>query len=188
MAGKKRAGLGANPLDWIRDTTEEPEIKAPPKQKPRTKKEKASKVGTPEVQELNISTVQEEATEEVHSGETLELPEIHVQEGSELSNVDTVSLESDPLYREYQEAKIPKYQRLDVKLYVLLRDDQLESLAKLTREIMKNRTSEYKKERITKNTILRALIDNLKDLELDVRDIPDEVELAKRISDAIRAK
>jgi hypothetical protein len=71
---------------------------------------------------------------------------------------------------------------------VLLRDDQLESLAKLTRDIMKNRTSEYKKERITKNTTLRALIDNLKDLELDVRNIPDEVELAKRISDATRAK
>jgi hypothetical protein len=31
---------------------------------------------------------------------------------------------------------------LDVKLYVLLRDDQLKFLARLTREIMKNRASE----------------------------------------------
>ncbi|MGB9372508.1 MAG: hypothetical protein WCB79_11345 [Halobacteriota archaeon] len=75
-----------------------------------------------------------------------------------------------------------------MKLYVLLRDDQLEFLARLTREIMKNRSSECKVERITKNTILRALIDNLKELDLDVQDIPDEAELAKRISEAIRAK
>jgi hypothetical protein len=71
---------------------------------------------------------------------------------------------------------------------VLLRDDQLEFLARLTREIMKNRTSEHNEERITKNTILRALIDNLKALELDVRNIPDEAELTKRISEAMRAK
>ncbi|MGA7077027.1 MAG: hypothetical protein WBZ42_10895, partial [Halobacteriota archaeon] len=82
----------------------------------------------------------------------------------------------------------PKYQQLDVKLYVLLRDDQLEFLARLTREIMKNRTSEYKTERITKNTIIRALVDNLRELELDIRNIPDETELAKRISEAIKAK
>jgi hypothetical protein len=78
--------------------------------------------------------------------------------------------------------------KLDVKLYGLLRDDQLEILARLTREIMKNKASEYNIERITKNSVLRALIDHLKELELDVRDVPDEGELTKRISDAIRTK
>ena len=108
----------------------------------------------------------------------------------EVKPADEAFLESDPLYREYKEAqtRVPKYQQLDVKLYVLLRDDQLESLARLTRGIMKNRTSEYKTERITKNTIIRALIDNLSELTLDVQDIPDEAELTKRIADAIRAK
>jgi len=46
--------------------------------------------------------------------------------------------------RSYKEAQtrseVPT--TLDVKLYVLLRDDQLEFLARLTREIMKNRASE----------------------------------------------
>ena len=92
--------------------------------------------------------------------------------------------------RSYKEAQtrseVPT--TLDVKLYVLLRDDQLEFLARLTREIMKNRTSEFKIERITKNTIIRALIDNLSELTLDVQDISDEAELTKRIADAIRAK
>lgn len=69
----------------------------------------------------------------------------------------------------------------------MLRNDQLESLARLTREIMKKRTSEYKTERITKNTIIRALIDNLKELQLNVRNIPDETELAKRIADSIKS-
>ena len=222
---KKRSGLGANPLDWIKDTSEAAEAAsipdAKPKRKPRVKaavqkvetsevpKAKAameaqvkntqgpeietqevSEVQTSEVQESNISIVQDKSTKEVQNEETLELGELITQEGLEVKPSNEAFLESDPLYREYKEAqtRVPKYQQLDVKLYVLLRDDQLEFLARLTREIMKNRASEYKIERITKNTILRALVDNLKGLDLDVRDIPDERELAKRISDAIRTK
>lgn len=223
---KKRSGLGANPLDWIKDTSEAAEAasipKAKPKRKPRVKKAEVQKVETAEVpngratevsedestivpevktqevsevqssevQESVTSIVQEGATKEVENEETLELREIITQEGLKVKPSNEAFLESDPLYRAYKEAqtRVPKYQQLDVKLYVLLRDDQLEFLARLTREIMKNRTSEYKIERITKNTILRALIDNLKELDLDVRNIPDEAELAKRISDAIRTK
>lgn len=223
---KKRSGLGANPLDWIKDTSEAAEAtsipRAKPKRKPRTKKagvqkvettevpkakatkvsqaesievpkvktQEGSEVQTNEVQESAISIVQEEATKEVQNEETLELSEILTQKGLEVKPADEAFLESDPLYREYREAqtRIPKYQQLDVKLYVLLRDDQLEFLARITREIMKNRTSEYKIERITKNTILRALIDNLKELDLDVQNVSDENELAKRIADAIRTK
>jgi hypothetical protein len=223
---KKRSGLGANPLDWIKDTSEAAEAasipKAKPKRKPRVKKaavqksettqaaktkatevsqvkstevpkiktQEVSEVQSNEVQESAIPIVQEEATKEVQNVETLELSEIITQEGLEVKPADEAFLESDPLYREYKEAQthVPKYQQLDVKLYVLLRDDQLEFLAKLTREIMKNRTSEFKIERITKNTIIRALIDNLSELTLDVQDVPDEAELTKRIADAIRAK
>jgi hypothetical protein len=223
---KKRSGLGANPLDWIKDTSEAAEAasipKVKPKRKPRVKKAQVQKVettevpkakakdvsqvestGVPEVktqevpevqtnevQESAISIVQEEATKEVQNEETLELSETITQEGFEVKPADEAFLESDPLYREYKQAqtRVPKYQQLDVKLYVLLRDDQLEFLARLTREIMKNRTSEFKIERITKNTIIRAIIDNLSELTLDVQDIPDEAELTKRIADAIRAK
>lgn len=228
MAGKekKRSGLGANPLDWIKDTSDAAEVasipKAKPKRKPRVKKAAVQKVETTEVpkaeatevaqvgstevpevktqevpevqtnevQESAISIVQEEATKEVQNEETLELSEIITQEGLEVKPADEAFLESDPLYREYKEAqtRVPKYQQLDVKLYVLLREDQLEFLAKLTRAIMKNRTSEFKIERITKNTIIRALIDNLSELTLDVQDVPDEAELTKRIADAIRTK
>ena len=225
---KKRSGLGANPLDWIKDTSEVAEaasiLKAKPKRKPRVKKaavqkvettevpkakatevsqiestevpevktQEVSEVETNEVQESTISIVQEEVTEEVQNAETPELGagEIITQEGLEVKPANEAFLESDPLYREYKEAqtRVPKYQQFDVKLYVLLRDDQLEFLARLTREIMKNRTSEYKIERITKNTIIRALIDNLNELTLDVQNIPDEAELTRRIADAIRTK
>jgi hypothetical protein len=51
---------------------------------------------------------------------------------------------------------------------------------------MKNRTPEYMKERITKNTILRALIDNLNELDVHVHDIAEERELTRRISHAIK--
>ena len=221
---KKRSGLGANPLDWIKDTSEAAEAasipKAKPKRKPRVKKAEVQKVETTEVprakatevsqvestevpevktqevpeiqtnevQESAISIVQEEATKEVQNEETLELSETITQEGFEVKPANEAFLESDPLYREYMEVqkRVPKYQQLDVKLYVLLRDDQLEFLAKLTRGIMKNRTSEYKMERITKNTIIRALVDNLKELELDIRNVPDEDGLKKRIRNAIK--
>jgi len=164
------------------DTVEVPEVQTASLEKARI--EEVLKIQTGEVQELQDSQLQKAVDEQVEGEETLDLIETIDQE------VDIRSeafLEADPLYREYKAAQLPKYQRLDVKLYVLLRDDQLEFLARLTRQIMKNRTSDYKIERITKNTIIRALIDNLKELDLDVHNIPDETELAKRIADSIRS-
>lgn len=166
------------------ETAEVPEIETVKLDK--TKTQQVPDKETEEVQDLQGSTLQEDEHEQIEGEETLELVEKIVQDLDIRSEAEAF-LEADPLYREYKAAQLPKYQRLDVKLYVLLRDDQLEFLAKLTREIMKNRTSAYKVERITKNTIIRALIDNLKDLELDVRNIPDETVLAKRIADVIKA-
>jgi hypothetical protein len=164
------------------DIVEVPDVQTARLEKART--EEVSEIETKEVQELQDLTLQQDTHKQIEGEETLDLIETIDQD------VDIHSeafLEADPLYREYKAAQLPKYQRLDVKLYVLLRDDQLEYLARLTRQIMKNRTSDYKIERITKNTIIRALIDNLKELELDVRNIPNETELAKRIADSIRS-
>ncbi|MBA7492130.1 hypothetical protein ES702_02679 [subsurface metagenome] len=82
-------------------------------------------------------------------------------------------------------AKVPKFRRFEVKLSVLFRENQVAFLEKLTREIMTNRDSGNKKERITKNTIIRTLIDILKDLDIDKTNIPDETELLKRIREKI---
>jgi hypothetical protein len=164
------------------DTVEVPEVQTASLEKAGT--EEVSEIQTKEVQELQDLKLQQDTRKQIEGEETLDLIDTIDQD------VDIRSeafLEADPLYREYKAAQLPKYQRLDVKLYVLLRDDQLEYLARLTRQIMKNRTPEYKIERITKNTIIRALIDNLKELELDVRNIPDEIVLAKRIADSIRS-
>lgn len=81
--------------------------------------------------------------------------------------------------------EVPKFRSFDVKLSVLLRENQLDFLEKLTREIMTSRDSGNKKERITKNTIIRTLIDILKDLDMDKTNIPDETELLKRIREKI---
>lgn len=164
------------------DTVEVPEVQTASVEKTRT--EEVLEIDTKEVQELQDSTLQKAAKEHFEGEETLDLIETI---DPDVDMRSEAFLEADPLYREYKLAQLPKYQRLDVKLYVLLRDDQLEYLARLTRQIMKNRTSAYKIERITKNTIIRALIDNLKELELDVRNIPDETELAKRIADSVRS-
>jgi hypothetical protein len=165
------------------EAAEVPTVKAA--QLEETKTQEVPEIHTNEVQELQASTPQTGDREQIQGEETFELETII--QGLDIHPEEEAFLEADPLYREYREAQLPKYQRLDVKLYVLLRDDQLEFLARLTREIMKNRTSAYKKERITKNTIIRALVDNLKELKLDVRNIPDEIELTKRIADVIKS-
>jgi len=93
------------------------------------------------------------------------------EESSELTNLRTT--------------EVPKFRSFEVKLSVLLRENQLDFLEKLTREIMTKRDSGNKKERITKNTIIRTLIDVLKDLDMDKTNIPDESELLKRIREKI---
>jgi len=82
-------------------------------------------------------------------------------------------------------SEVPKFRTFEVKLSILLREDQLDTLEKLTREIMANRDSTNKRERITKNTILRAYIDALGDLEIDKENIVDEAELLRRIKERI---
>ena len=45
--------------------------------------------------------------------------------------------------------------------------------------IMRNR--KVKRERITKNSVLRAMIDFMQTLDLDLENVPDERELLKRM-------
>lgn len=76
---------------------------------------------------------------------------------------------------------LPKFKTFEVRLTSLLREDQLEFLEKLIRDIRKNRAPEYRKERITKNTIIRAFIDVFMDKKIDTANIPDEETLLERI-------
>ena len=75
--------------------------------------------------------------------------------------------------------RIPKYQTFEAKLSILLTNDQLRFLEDMVAKVMRNRTD--KKERITKNSIIRSLVEFMQTLDIDHNDIPDEKELAKRI-------
>ena len=81
---------------------------------------------------------------------------------------------------------LPKFKTFEVRLTSLLREDQLEFLDKLTRDIQKNRASEFRKERITKNTLIRVFIDAFMDVKIDTSDIPDEKTLLKKVKELIR--
>lgn len=74
----------------------------------------------------------------------------------------------------------PKYKTFDV-LTLRISSEDFEFLQKLEREIMKNRSKENKKERITKNSIMRAMLACLKNVKFDRKDIPDENELRVRM-------
>ncbi len=76
---------------------------------------------------------------------------------------------------------MPKFQTYEVKLTVRLKEDQLEFLSRLEREIMKNRSRINRRERITKNSIIRAIIDIFKNLNIDTSEIGDEDELIRKL-------
>jgi hypothetical protein len=73
----------------------------------------------------------------------------------------------------------PKFKQYDVKLSILLTGEQLEHVDRLVKEIMRSRTT--KKERITKNSVFRCLVDLLTVLPFNTDEIPDEDELRRRL-------
>ncbi len=86
---------------------------------------------------------------------------------------------------EEKSEKIPKYKTFEVRLTSLLREDQLEFLEKLIREIHKNREPQYRKERITKNTLIRVFIDAFRNVKFDIKNIPDEETLLERVLEKV---
>lgn len=79
----------------------------------------------------------------------------------------------------------PKYATLEV-LTLRISDEDLEFLYKLERDIMRNRSPENRKERITKNTIIRAMLNCFRDVKFDRKEIPDERELQVRLMKGIK--
>ncbi len=88
--------------------------------------------------------------------------------------------------KEKKSESLPKFKTFEVRLTSLLREDQLDFLEKLTREIQKNRAPAFRKERITKNTLIRVFIDAFMDAEIDINDIPDEETLLERVKERIK--
>ncbi len=82
--------------------------------------------------------------------------------------------------RDSKPETLPKYQTFDV-FTLRISSEDFEFLQKLEREIMKNRSKENRKERITKNSIIRAMLACLKNVKFDRKDIPDENELRIRM-------
>jgi hypothetical protein len=112
-----------------------------------------------------------------------EWPPQHVN-ASSLQNPGETSLPQTPK----EDKSIPKFQTYEIKLTVRLKEDQLEFLSRLEREIMKNRSSDNRKERITKNSVIRAMVDTFRNLDIDTREIGDEEELVKRLIRAVSLK
>lgn len=82
-------------------------------------------------------------------------------------------------------AEGPKFLSYDV-MTARLRSDQVDMLSALERQIMRARRR--KGERITKNSLLRAAVDVLAELQFDVRGIGSEDELRQRVLAARRTE
>jgi len=82
--------------------------------------------------------------------------------------------------------EVPKYETYEVKLTVRLSEKHLNYLSILEREIMKKRSKENRKERITKNSIIRAMIDAFKNLSIEKTEIATEEELKSRFEKSLK--
>jgi len=68
-----------------------------------------------------------------------------------------------------------------VRLTVPVRPDQEETLTRIVRTISQSRDRKHRKQRITKATIIRAYIDALSSIPIDLSNIPDEKEMLERL-------
>ena len=84
-----------------------------------------------------------------------------------------------------ENASVPKYAALEV-LTLRISEEDLEFLRGLERDIMKRRSSRNRKERITKNTVVRAMLGCFRNVSFNKREIPDEKELRARLMKGLR--
>jgi len=98
------------------------------------------------------------------------------------------SIKIEDIVRSKDKKSLPKYETFDVKLTIRLNENQLDFLTALEREIMKKRSSKNRKERITKNSIIRSLLNSFKNngSGFNSSEIPDEKELEKRINSILK--
>ncbi len=68
-----------------------------------------------------------------------------------------------------------------VRLTVPVRPDQEEILTRIVRTIAQSRDRTHRKQRITKATVIRAYIDALSSMPVDLTNIPDEKEMLGRL-------
>jgi hypothetical protein len=108
------------------------------------------------------------------------------EETQETQEVEEKKLSLPTTHHKNINLHMPKFQTYEVKLTIRLKEDQLQFLSRLEREIMKNRSAPNKKERITKNSIIRAIIDVFQDLKIDTNEIGDEYVLLRRLKKAVR--
>ncbi|MGH7808303.1 MAG: hypothetical protein ACRENT_09445 [Thermodesulfobacteriota bacterium] len=113
--------------------------------------------------------------------------QIHDKEGLERNELDTTTASVEMVLTS-RNSRVPKFQTYEIKLTLRLGEDHLEFLSKLEREIMKKRSPANRKERITKNSILRAMINAAKNLDIDINEIGDETELVDRFRQGFNSK
>jgi len=75
-----------------------------------------------------------------------------------------------------------------VRLTVPVRPDQEELLTRIARTITQNRDRHHRSQRITKATIIRAYIDALSTLPIEIKNIEDEKVLLDRILSSLEER
>lgn len=80
---------------------------------------------------------------------------------------------------------IQEHSAPSVRLTVPVRPDQEELLTRIARTITQNRDNEHRSQRITKATIIRAYIDALSSLPMNINNISDEKTLLQHVLDSL---
>jgi hypothetical protein len=99
------------------------------------------------------------------------------------ARAEAPEVEEAPSDVQSQSAQVPKFMTL-VPVTARLSEPQVEWLDTVERRIMRSRRR--KRERITKNTLLRAAVEVMMALKCDYSEIADEAELVARVKKAAR--
>jgi len=123
---------------------------------------------------------------EVKESKSLKDSNFKTQEPKEFKSSKVLNSKTPENGEESKTLKLPKFKTCDQPLLVRLRPEQAEFLGRLESTIMKGRSKQNRKERITKNSIIRAAIDMIRSMDIDPKEVPNEEGLLKRILDVLR--
>ena len=136
------------------------------------------------VPKLQTQEVQKFTTSDVAKSDTLEVPKLQTTVVQKIESSEVPSLEPP----KPTEAEIPEVRKFDSYevLTIRISTEHLEWLNGLELKIRKRRKS--LNPRITKNSIIRALLYAAQDIDIDFAEISDEDDLAKRIYEVMKLR
>lgn len=130
------------------------------------------------------------AAQENQPKDTTHVPTVHGEDPQHIpEQLESTTQNQEPIVDQTTPTTTPKWQRLD-KVTVLLSEEQKSGLDAVAKKLMRHRANALKgieeKERITTNTLIRALIDNFLENEPELKVLTSEEDVCAWVETVFR--